>query len=547
MNFLLNIKDLCAHYAGGFSLCNINLHINPCEKLALVGESGSGKSMLAELILRLHAGVHVTSGTIFFRGENLLYYDEKRLRALRGKDIAYIPQEPLSCLNPLHKVGDQIMESVLLHAHLLVPALRGKKLKTYAHTRLEELLFLVGLEPRHALCYPFELSGGQRQRVALAMGVINNPALLICDEPTTALDMLIQRQILELLVQIGSQSAILFISHDLGVVRGLCERVAVMKSGRIIETNSTQELFANPKESYTQFLLSALELDSIKNNKTDKSDGICAKKVPADNKHGVCDDTLLEVKDFSVYVRKQGLFKSKNKQLVESVNFRLDSGEILGIAGSSGSGKSSLALGLLGLLDTQGTIKLFQTRLRSCKADRVRLREEVGIVFQDPFSSLSPRLKIGESIAEGLHARIDSKMCEHKVVLALESVGLDSSYRFYYPFELSGGQKQRVALARALIRNPRILILDEPTSALDKSSQKLILELLLRIQKELNMGYILITHDLEILQAMSDTLLIMHNGCVVEQGRSNDLFYNPQSSYAQSLMKGFWEIKNGLQ
>ncbi|RDU59165.1 ATP-binding cassette domain-containing protein [Helicobacter marmotae] len=513
---MLAITNLCASFVGNanFKLQDIYLHIAPREKLALVGESGSGKSMLAQMILSLQSNIIVHEGSICFEGTNLLALNGKQLRSLRGREIAYIPQEPLSSLNPLHKVGKQILESFYLHADVLYPHLSSQALHTLASERLEELLESVGLDTYYAKAYPFELSGGQKQRVAIAMSIINKPKLLICDEPTTALDVLVQRQIMELLLSLSAECAILFISHDLGVVRGFCDKVVVLQNGKVIESNSTQRLFSAPKEEYTAFLIESLKLP-------ERQKGLKQS-----------DSTLLEARHLSVGVSKRTLLKAHYKELVKDVSFTLHRGEILGIAGASGSGKSSLALGLLHLLELRGELYL-----KGKKAETKDLRGHISMVFQDPFSSLSPRFSIGEIITEVLGGK---RACEERIIWALESVGLDTYYAKAYPFELSGGQKQRVAIARAIVREPDILLLDEPTSALDKSSQKLILTLLLKLQKQLDMGYIFITHDLEILRALSDNVLILHNGLVVESGKCEDVFTSPQSSYARDLLHTFF-------
>ncbi|MCX2716581.1 ABC transporter ATP-binding protein [Helicobacter sp. MIT 21-1697] len=523
---ILHIQHLCAHFAHSthFALNDVSFCIAAAEKVALVGESGSGKSMLAQMILRLQDNVIVQNGEICFNGKNLLAFNEAQMRSLRGKDIAYIPQEPLSSLNPLHKVGKQIVESFYIHANELYPHLRGKALHTKAQERLEEVLDSVNLSTSLAHCYPFELSGGQKQRVAIAMSIINNPALLICDEPTTALDVLVQRQIMELLSHLSTKSAILFISHDLGVVKGFCDKVVVLKEGKVIEENTTSNIFARPTHSYTRFLIESLSLPT-KTPQTQK---------PLDS----ADCALLKVENLSVGVKTRNFFKTHFKTLVTDVHFTLQKGQILGIAGASGSGKSSLALGLLRLLEIEGAI-YFKGRNFASPKHIQTLRKHISIVFQDPFSSLSPRFTIGDIIAEALGGRFTS--FTKQVEWALESVGLDTHFAHSYPFELSGGQKQRVAIARAIVRKPHILLLDEPTSALDKSSQKLILTLLLTLQRQLEMSYIFITHDLEILQHLSDEILILHKGRVVEQGVSKEVFSNPQNAYAKSLVEEFFK------
>ncbi len=520
---ILEIKNLYASFlhSSHFSLSNVSLSIAKSQKVALVGESGSGKSMLAQMILRLQNNISIQSGEICFNHHNILTLNPKDLRSLRGKDIAYIPQEPLSSLNPLHKVGKQILESFYIHANELYPHLRGKALHTKAQERLEEVLESVNLSTHLVHRYPFELSGGQKQRVAIAMSIINNPTLLICDEPTTALDVLIQRQIMELLSHLSTTSAILFISHDLGVVKGFCDKVVVMKEGRVVEENTTSNIFTHPTHSYTRFLIESLILPTKVHKRVNSKDS-----------------TLLKVENLNVGVSVRHFFKTHFKDLVSNVNFTLQKGQILGVAGASGSGKSSLALGLLRLLEIKGTIYFKGHNYASLK-DMQELRRHISIVFQDPFSSLSPRFTIGDIIAEALGGRF--AVFKKQVEWALESVGLNTHFAQSYPFELSGGQKQRVAIARAIVRKPSILLLDEPTSALDKSSQKLILTLLLQLQEQLDMSYVFITHDLEILQALSDEILILHKGRVVEQGVSKEVFANPQNAYAKSLITEFFK------
>lgn len=519
---MLTLKSLYAHFANSnrFRLQDINLHIAPYEKIAIVGESGSGKSMLAQLILGLNPSIVLESGTINFKGVMLDKLDSTKLRALRGKDIAYIPQEPQSCLNPLQKVKVQILESFYLHANELHKNLRGKALESKANAALEALLAQVKLDKSVANAYPFELSGGQKQRVAIAMSVINRPSLLICDEPTTALDVLIQREIMALLSTLSQKSAILFISHDLGIVREFSDSVAVMKEGKIVESAKSKDIFSTPKHEYTKFLIDALSLPK-KQKALDSSAPI-----------------ILNTAHLSVGVSKKSLFKTTHKALISDVNLSLKQGEILGIAGASGSGKSSLALGLLRLLETNGELKLESSAIPHHKSATKRLREYIGIVFQDPFASLSPRFRIKDIIMEGLDGAKQER--EAQMQWALNAVGLDSALANAYPFELSGGQKQCVAIARAVVRKPKVLILDEPTSALDKSSQKLILSLLLSLQEQLGISYIFITHDLAILKALSDSVAIVHNGRIVEQDSSQAIFKHPKSGYARALIEAFF-------
>ncbi|STP10807.1 oligopeptide ABC transporter [Helicobacter cinaedi] len=533
---MLNISHLNAHFLHStrFSLQDICLHIKPGEKVALVGESGSGKSMLAQLILKLNPHIALQSGSVEFENKNLATLTQKELESLRGRDIAYIPQEPLSSLNPLHKVGKQIMESFYLHANELYPHLKGRALANKAKERLAELLALIGLDSSLAHAYPFELSGGQKQRVAIAMSIVNNPKLLICDEPTTALDVLVQRQIMELLSSLAKQSAILFISHDLGVVREFADRVVVLKEGKIIESALSEKLFNAPQHSYTRFLIESLKLPK-------------RKALEQAGHDFMQQDIVLRARDLSVGVKKQGFFTSTYKQILSPLSFCLKKGQILGIAGESGGGKSSLALGLLHLLETKGELYLNERQIKRTKADVKLLRKQISMVFQDPFSSLCPRFRVGDIIKEALgklpqeiENKAKNEAYREKIAWALEMTGLDSSLAHAYPFELSGGQKQRVAIARAIVREPKILLLDEPTTALDKSSQKLILTLLLELQEKMQMSYIFITHDLEILRELSDEVLILHKGVAVEYGRSENVFKTPQSAEARALIEAFF-------
>ena len=533
---MLNISHLNAHFLHStrFSLQDICLHIKPGEKVALVGESGSGKSMLAQLILKLNPHIALQSGSVEFENKNLATLTQKELESLRGRDIAYIPQEPLSSLNPLHKVGKQIMESFYLHANELYPHLKGRALANKAKERLAELLALIGLDSSLAHAYPFELSGGQKQRVAIAMSIVNNPKLLICDEPTTALDVLVQRQIMELLSSLAKQSAILFISHDLGVVREFADRVVVLKEGKILESALSEKLFNAPQHSYTRFLIESLKLPK-------------RKALEQAGHDSMQQDIVLRARDLSVGVKKQGFFTSTYKQILSPLSFCLKKGQILGIAGESGGGKSSLALGLLHLLEIKGELYLNERQIKRTKADVKLLRKQISMVFQDPFSSLCPRFRVGDIIKEALgklpqeiENKAKNEAYREKIAWALEMTGLDSSLAHAYPFELSGGQKQRVAIARAIVREPKILLLDEPTTALDKSSQKLILTLLLELQEKMQMSYIFITHDLEILRELSDEVLILHKGVAVEYGTSENVFKTPQSAEARALIEAFF-------
>lgn len=507
---LLNIKSLECGFEGGFWLKDINLDIHIGERMGLVGESGSGKSFISNMILRLYSNISIKSGHIEFEDKDLLKLKKNAIRDLRGKDIGYVAQEPLSSLNPLHKVGKQVLESLFLHQkHLGVKKMQEK---------VDEIFLQVGLEVGLKNRYPYELSGGQRQRVAIAMAIVNHPKLLICDEPTTALDMRIQKQILDLLYDLSEKKniAILFISHDLGVVRDFVDRVYVMKEGKICESGKIQEVFSFPKDSYTKKLLDALVLP--------KKD-----ILPTDKK-------VLTLKEFGVSYESEKFFFGKNQNIIiKEVFLSLYGGQTIGIVGESGSGKSSLAMGILKLAKTMGEEWILGNRVEGMsQKDFKPYRKNIQIVFQDPYASLNPRMRVGDIIFEALRLGGDGKYEEIEEILT--SVGLNRDFMESYPYELSGGQRQRVAIARAIALKPKIIILDEPTSALDKSMQKIVIELLLKLQKNYGLSYLFISHDLDIIEAVCDDVLVIQNGKVVEQGSVKEVFINPKNPYTQELL-----------
>ncbi|MEJ2681592.1 MAG: ABC transporter ATP-binding protein [Gammaproteobacteria bacterium] len=500
----------------------ISLTINKGEILALVGESGSGKSVTAFSILQLlpYPQAKHPSGSIQFENTELINAEPETLRKLRGNRISMIFQEPMVALNPLHTLEKQIGEVLMLHQGLS---------RQEAKTRTVELLARVKLPNPDRLLntYPNELSGGQRQRAMIAMAIANQPSLLIADEPTTALDVTLQAEILDLLhaLQRHSAMSILLITHDLNLVKRFADRVAVMEKGVLVETADTQSLFSNPQQPYTQALLAA-EPSGEPIPLTDPS-------TPA----------LLTVQDVKVWFPLyKGIFRRvyDHVRAVDGISFTLVPRQTIGIVGESGSGKSTLALALLRLIKSTGQITYKTHHLSALNNNKMRpLRAELQMVFQDPFASLSPRLSIRQIIAEGLtihQPQLSTETIDQRVVEALKEVDLDPATRFRYPHEFSGGQRQRIAIARALILKPKIIILDEPTSALDRSIQVQIIQLLKDLQDRHDLSYLFISHDLSVIRAISHDVIVMHAGKVVESGPIQRVFADPQHAYTQQLL-----------
>ncbi|QEA38987.1 ABC transporter ATP-binding protein [Pistricoccus aurantiacus] len=520
---LLEIDDLCVDFQlpdGDVpAVKNVSLRVKEGETLALVGESGSGKSVTSTAILRLLPELARVRGAIRFRGEDLLQVPSRRMRELRGNQIATVFQEPMTSLNPLHRIGDQIKEVLRLHR-----GLRGAK----ARAKVIDLLDQVGIpEPqRRITSYPHELSGGQRQRVMIAMALACEPQLLIADEPTTALDVTVQAQILTLLKDLQRRygMAILFITHDLGIVRHFADRVCVMRRGELLEQGRTQDVFASPKHDYTRALIDA---------------------EPSGSKAPVAENSpiLLEASDLRVrFAIKRRLFGANEYfEAVRGIDVTLKRGQTLGIVGESGSGKSTLGRALLRLLESQGKIRFDDTDIGHLDAAAMRpIRKRMQVVFQDPFGSLSPRLTVGEIIGEGLrvhHPEYKRAERDQRVQQALEEVALDPAMRQRYPHEFSGGQRQRIAIARALVLQPEFLLLDEPTSALDRSVQATVIELLRELQRRHSLTYLFISHDLAVVRALADSVLVMKEGRVVEQGTTQELFDHPREAYTRELMR----------
>lgn len=521
MTQLLEISDLTIAFDQAPPVVeSLSLSISEGETLALVGESGSGKSISALSILRLLDERHVSypRGNIQYRGENLLAANSKRLRQIRGREIGMIFQEPMTSLNPLHTVERQIGETLELHK-----GMRGNQ----ARVRCLELLNLVGIQNAESKlgAYPHQLSGGQKQRVMIAMALANEPDLLIADEPTTALDVTVQKQVLELLRDLQKKlgMAILLITHDLTIVRRYADRVAVMEQGQLVEQTDTRTLFESPRHPYTRKLLDA-----------EPPEAPIALEGQA--------SPLLSVTDLDVHFPiRRNLFGRVKESLhaVQAASFDLKRGETLGIVGESGSGKTTIGHALLKLTASTGSIRLDGEELARLDQRAFRpWRRRVQIVFQDPFGSLSPRMSVAEIIREGLeiHDADGAGEHDHKVIRALSDVGLDPEARHRYPHEFSGGQRQRIAIARALVLQPDLIILDEPTSALDRTVQKQVIELLRDIQARYGLSYIFISHDLAVVRALSHKLLVLQHGQIVEYGNAADIFQAPRRDYTRELL-----------
>ncbi|WP_199769208.1 dipeptide ABC transporter ATP-binding protein [Helicobacter cynogastricus] len=508
---MLHLESVQAKVGEGFLLQNISLSVEAGQRVALVGESGSGKSSLARLILQLVPFVRPLSGKVLFEDTDLLTLKPSHLRNIRGKDIAYIAQEPLSALNPLHKIKHQIIESLRLHK--TCP-------KQEFSARLEEAMSQVGLGMDLLERYPYQLSGGQNQRVSIAMSIINRPKLLICDEPTTALDAQVQLQILELLRTLSAQHnmAILLISHDLGAVQWLAEYVYVLQEGKLCEHNEIKTLFANPAHPTTKMLLEARALP---------------RKKPLEQ-----GEETLRLQNFGVhYVQKRFLGANKVRIAIDGVSFCLCARQTLGIIGESGSGKSSLALGILKLIASVGEQFVLGKSVHQLNRKTFKpYRKSLQMVFQNPYASLNPRWSVQEILLEAFHGA-GIKGSVEVAQKSLEAVGLEAKHLTFYPFELSGGQRQRVAIARAIIVHPQVVVMDEPTSALDKSMQKIVLGLLLDLQEKLDLSYLFISHDLDVIESICDSVLVVEKGQVVESGKTSEVFGAPKHSYTKRLLE----------
>ncbi len=512
----------------------ISFDIKKGETLALVGESGSGKSVTARGIIRLLAENAVISDqtSIKFNGTNINSYSEKEYQNIRGKNISMIFQEPMSSLNPIYTIENQISEVLKIHGKFSDKELKEKCLELLKQVQIPE--------PESRLSqYPHQLSGGQRQRIMIAIAIANNPDLLIADEPTTALDVTVQTEILKLLqsLQQKYQMSILFITHDLTIVRQISDRVCVMYNGKIKETGITKEIFENPKDDYTKHLLSSEpEERDLHYDKNGRS---------------ILSGENLNV-TFNTKVKVSGRNKVLSINAVNNISLYLKEGETLGIVGESGSGKTTLGQTLLRLVDresntdVEGEIKFFDDRIDSLSRKQFKpFRNQMQIVFQDPYASLNPRLSVKQIIEEGLIVALNMKDKNerlNKIENIMSEVGLEPSSMLRFPHEFSGGQRQRIAIARSFVLNPKFVLLDEPTSALDLSIQKQILELLLQLQKNHKTTYIFISHDLRVIRSISHNLIVMKDGSILEQGVAKNILTKPQNDYTKNLIKSAFDI-----
>ncbi|MGE3144878.1 MAG: ABC transporter ATP-binding protein [Pseudorhodoplanes sp.] len=529
---LLEVKDLSVAFGQGarmtLAVDRVSFDIARGETVALVGESGSGKSVTALSVLKLlpYPSASHPSGEVRFKGENLLAMSESQIRSVRGNDISIIFQEPMTSLNPLHTIEKQIGEILELHGGLRGAACRD---------RIVELLTQVGIpdSATRLQSYPHQLSGGQRQRVMIAMALANEPDLLIADEPTTALDVTVQAQILDLLKELQGRlgMAILFITHDLGIVRKLANRVCVMNGGKIVERGSVERVFGAPEHPYTRALLAAEP-----------------KPDPAPPQPQA--PLVIETDNLKVWFPiKRGVMRRTVAHIkaVDGVSIAVRKGETLGIVGESGSGKTTLGLAILRLISSDGPIVFMGETVQGLRFKEMRPhRAQMQIVFQDPYGSLSPRMSVSDIIEEGLwvhHPNLTPQEREARVVRALKDVGLNPDTRFRYPHEFSGGQRQRIAVARAIVLEPTFVVLDEPTSALDMLIQSQIVDLLRDLQKRRNLTYLFISHDLRVVAALASRLIVMRNGRVVEEGMASEIFRNPQQAYTRALFAAAFNLE----
>ena len=529
---LLSVRDLSVAFAQGgktsTAVDRISFDIAKGETLALVGESGSGKSVSALSVLKLlpYPSASHPSGEIRFGGEDLLSLGEKELRRVRGNKITMIFQEPMTSLNPLHTIEQQIVEVLSIHQGMREPQ---------ARERTVALLKEVGIrDPEKRLgAYPHQLSGGQRQRVMIAMALANEPDLLIADEPTTALDVTVQAQILELLAKLKAKKgmSMLFITHDLGIVRKIADRVCVMTKGKIVETGPTNDIFADPQHDYTRHLLAA----------EPKGEPPAADASAATVMSGIGMKVWFPI--------KQGFFRRTvdHVKAVDGIDVTVRAWQTLGVVGESGSGKTTLGLALARMISSEGRIHFDGRDIDKLSFSAMRpLRRELQIVFQDPYGSLSPRMSVSEIIEEGLaihEPSLSEAERDARVVEVLEEVGLDPETRFRYPHEFSGGQRQRIAIARAMVLKPKFVMLDEPTSALDMSVQAQVVDLLRHLQARHDLAYLFISHDLKVIRALANDVIVMRNGKIVEFGPAEQIFERPQSDYTRALISAAFKIE----
>ncbi len=533
---LLDVRNLSVSFGAGkdklLAVDRVSFSIRKGETVALVGESGSGKTVSALSILKLlpYPAASHPSGEIWFEGNDLLHKPDSEMQEIRGDRISMIFQEPMTSLNPLHSIEKQVGEVLKIH--------RGMD-NAAARTRVLELLQKVGIrDPEKRLgAFPHQLSGGQRQRVMIAMALANEPDMLIADEPTTALDVTIQAQILELLQQLQHEMgmAMLLITHDLGIVRKMANRVYIMQGGKIVEEGQTEEIFTAPRDAYTQHLLAA------------EPKGM----PPAANDTA---PVVVETDDLKVWfpIKKGALRRTVDYvKAVDGLSLKLRAGQTLGVVGESGSGKTTLGLAILRLISSTGQIAYVGNRIDELTTRQMRpLRKDMQIVFQDPYGSLSPRLSVGQIIEEGLliqNPELDYTERRTWVSAALKEVGLDPGVQDRYPHEFSGGQRQRIAIARAMVLKPKFIMLDEPTSALDMSVQAQIVDLLRDLQKKRDLAYLFISHDLKVIRALCNYVIVMRAGKVVEEGPAKEIFSNPKEEYTRTLMAAAFDLSVARQ
>ncbi|BDU40892.1 hypothetical protein VINI7043_20976 [Vibrio nigripulchritudo ATCC 27043] len=532
---ILTVRDLSVTFTTNdgpvHAVKNVNFDLKKGETLAIVGESGSGKSVSTNAVMRLlpDNSIIPPSANIQFEGKSILELSEKEMQAIRGDRIGMIFQEPMTSLNPYMRVGIQVAEALMCHR---------KVTRSQAKERVLELFNLVHLpNPETAYTkYPHEFSGGQLQRIMIAMALMNEPDILIADEPTTALDVTVQAEVLNLIKEIQEKMgmAILFITHDLGVVKHFADRVIVMCKGDVVEEGQTAELFKNPTEDYTKMLINS---------------------IPHGSKDPVADDAvnLLKADDIRVkFLIKSHFIQSRNQyfEAVKGISLELKQGETLGIVGESGSGKSTLGRALIGLLPSEGKIAYRGRDLSTLtEKEKFELKKDVQMVFQDPYGSLSPRMTVGDIITEALtvhQPQLSRAERMERARKALEEVRLDPHSINRYPHEFSGGQRQRIAIARALILEPSFILLDEPTSALDRSVQLTVIDLLKDLQKKHNIGFLFISHDLSVVKALSDRVMVMQKGVVMEEGTAEEIFNNPKNEYTQKLIDASFDLDEEL-
>jgi oligopeptide transport system ATP-binding protein len=530
---VLSVRNLHVRFRTGDGILHavkgIDLDINPGETVAIVGESGSGKSQTMMSVMGLLASNGWAEGSVKYRGEELVGLSPGRLNHYRGSKLTMIFQEPMTSLDPLYRIGDQLALPLTTH---------GGMSKADARKRAIELLELVRIpDPARRIdAYPHELSGGQRQRVMIAMALANNPDVLIADEPTTALDVTVQARILELLADLQKRlgMSIVFITHDLGVVRRFADRTYVMKRGEVVESGQTEDLFASPKHPYTQMLIDA--------EPTGRKEPVAA-SAPV----------VLEAKNIGVQFSLEKSFFGKTTHVlraVDDVSLTVRAGETIGVVGESGSGKSTLGRAILRLQPASGMVRFEDRNLMPLDRSGMRpLRRHLQLVFQDPFGSLSPRMTAGEVVTEGLLVHepgISRKERDRRAAQAFEEVRLDPAWRNRFPHEFSGGQRQRIAIARAIILHPKLVVLDEPTSALDRSVQKEVVELLRDLQKAHGLAYVFISHDLAVVRALSDEIMVMKSGKVVERGNAEQIFDRPREEYTRDLIAAAFLTERGI-